>query len=332
MMKPEQPAHTSISHLAAEVLENEARAILRACERLDDHFPRAVNLLLKCQGRVVVTGMGKSGAIARKIAATLASTGTPSLFLHPAEGVHGDLGMVARGDVMVVLSYSGETEEIVRILPAFKRLGVPVIALCGNAASTLGEQSEAFLDVSVEREACPLNLAPTTSTTVMLALGDALAVCAMRERHFTRDDYARFHPAGSLGRRLLLRVSDVMRKGDLVATVSGDVTVLDTLLAITRARAGCAIVTDVGGRMQGIITDGDVRRRLLDDPDCLNRSASEIMNCAAANIGPDRLATEALQIMESHRPGAIGDLPVVDDAGRILGGGALKDLLRAGIV
>jgi len=325
--------HTStILQLGADVLETEARAILQVRERLGEAFTQAVQLLLRCEGRVVVTGMGKSGAIARKIAATFASTGTPSLFLHPAEGVYGDLGMATRGDLVIVLSYSGETEEIVRILPAFKRLAIPIIALCSSATSTLGEQADVFLDASVEREACPLGLAPTTSTTVMLALGDALAVCAMQERHFTRDDYARFHPGGSLGRRLLLRVSDLMRTGDLVATVREETTVLETLLAITEARAGCAIITDDEGRLQGIITDGDVRRRLLQDPDCLRRRAAEVMNREAATIGPDRLATEALHIMESHRPGAIGDLPVLDDAGRLVGVVALKDLLRAGIV
>ncbi|MBI3946335.1 MAG: KpsF/GutQ family sugar-phosphate isomerase [Armatimonadetes bacterium] len=327
-----QESNRSIEELAAEVLETEARAVLQLRGRLGEGFVRAVRLVVGCAGRVVVTGMGKSGAIAHKISATLSSTGTPSLFLHAAEGVHGDLGMVTQGDVVIVLSYSGETGEIVSILPAFKRLGIPIIALCGNPGSTLVEQSDVFLDVSVEREACPLGLAPTTSTTAMLALGDALAVCAMRERHFTRDDYARFHPGGALGRRLLLRVADVMRTGDQVATVAGAATVLETLLAITRARAGCAVVVDAEGRLQGIITDGDVRRLLLNDPDWTRRSASEVMNRRPAAVGPDRLAAEALRIMESHRPGAIGDLPVLDDAGHLLGVVTLKDLLKAGIV
>ena len=331
-MTPPQENTQSIQQLAAEVLEIEARAILKLRERLDESFTRAVKLILACTGRVVVTGMGKSGAIAHKIAATLASTGTPSLFLHPAEGVHGDLGMATRGDLVIVLSHSGETEEIVRILPAFKRLGIPIIALCGNPHSTLGEQSEVFLDTSVEREACPLGLAPTTSTTVMLAVGDALALCAMKERRFTRDDYARFHPGGSLGRRLLLRVSDLMRTGDLVASVRGDTTILDTLLAITQARAGCAIIVDEERHLEGIITDGDVRRLLLDDPDCLHRKVAGVMNRAPATITVDRLAAEALQVMESHRPGAIGDLPVLDEEGRLVGALTLKDLLKAGIV
>lgn len=331
-MAPLQDNNQPLSSLAADVLETEARAILRVRERLDDRFDRAVRLVLRCPGRVVVTGIGKSGAVAHKIAATLASTGTPSLFLHPAESIHGDLGMVTRGDVVIALSYSGETEEMLRILPAFKRIAIPIIALCGNPASTLAQQSDVFLDVSVEKEACPLGLAPTTSTTVMLALGDALAVCAMSERHFTRDDYARFHPGGALGRKLLLRVSDVMRSGDMVATIRSEATVLDTLLAISKARAGCALVTDGEGRLLGIITDGDVRRGLLENPECLQRAAGEVMNRRPARIHPDRLATEALQIMESHRPGAIGDLPVLDDAGRVLGVVTLKDLLRAGIV
>lgn len=331
-MAPLQDNNQPLFSLAADVLETEARAILQVRERLDDRFDQAVRLLLRCPGRVVVTGIGKSGAVAHKIAATLASTGTPSLFLHPAESIHGDLGMVTRGDVVIALSYSGETEEMLRILPAFKRIAIPIISLCGNPASTLAEQSDVFLDVSVEKEACPLGLAPTTSTTVMLALGDALAVCAMSERHFTRDDYARFHPGGALGRKLLLRVSDVMRTGDMVATIRGEATVLDTLLAISKARAGCALVTDGEGRLLGIITDGDVRRGLLENPECLQRTAGEVMNRQPARIHPDRLATEALQIMESHRPGAIGDLPVLDDAGRVLGVVTLKDLLRAGIV
>ena len=255
-----------------------ARALDRMADRLEGGaWAEAVGLLLATPGRVVVTGMGKSGKVAEKLVGTFASTGTPALFLHPAEGVHGDLGMIQPGDVVIALSYSGETDEITAILPAIRQLQTPLIALTSSSYSTLGRAATVVLDVSVEKEACPMNLAPTTSTTAMIALGDALAVAVMGARRFTPDQYARLHPAGTLGRRLTLRVADVMRTGDAVATVSDTATVLEAMFAITRANAGAAIVTDHTGRVSGLITDGDIRRHLLDDPHLLSRPASVAM-------------------------------------------------------
>jgi arabinose-5-phosphate isomerase len=313
-----------------EVLQLEADAILSLARRLDAEFVRAVELILAAEGRVVVTGMGKSGAVARKSAATFASTGTPSLYLHPAEGVHGDLGMVTGRDVVITLSYSGETDEILAILPVLKRLGVKLIAVTRSRRSTLAENAEVVLDVSVEREACPLNLAPTTSTTAMLALMDALAVAAMRARRFTREDYALFHPAGSLGRRLLLRVSDLMRTGDLLALCSPEASIRDALFTITRAQSGCVFVVDGDGRFLGLLTDGDIRRLLLKDPDALRLPVSESLNRHPRTIQPERLVTEALQVMEQHPP--CGELPVLAEDGRPVGVLNLKDVMRAGIL
>jgi arabinose-5-phosphate isomerase len=288
-----------------------------------------VGLILAARGRVVVTGIGKAGAIARKTAATLASTGTPALFLHPAEGVHGDLGMVTAGDVVVVLSYSGETDEILAILPVLKRLGVPLIAVTGNAKSTLAENSDVLLDVRVEREVCPLNLAPTTSTTAMLALMDALAVAVMHARRFTPEDFALFHPAGSLGRRLLLRVRDLMRTGDQMAVCSPEATVRDALFAITRAQSGGVFAVDADRRFLGLVSDGDIRRLLLRDRDALERPIRDVMNTGPRTIGPERLVAEAMPLMERHPPCA--ELPVLDPDGVPLGVLNLKDIARAGI-
>ena len=249
---------------AVATLRNEGEAILALAERLDSSFCEAVELILSCRGRLVVTGMGKSGAVARKLAGTFSSTGTPSLFLHPAEGIHGDLGMVTGQDVVLALSNSGESQEIADILPAIARIGARMIAIVGRPESTLSTYAQVILDVSVDCEACPLNLAPTTSTTAALALGDALALAVMEARHFTREDYALFHPGGALGRRLLLRVSDVMRAGGAVAIVKEDVVLRDVLFAITKAGAGAACVVDDAGKLLGIITDGDVRRALIE--------------------------------------------------------------------
>lgn len=300
-----------------------------------ERWAAAVRLILGTNGRVVVTGMGKSGAVGRKLSGTLASTGTPALFLHPAEAMHGDLGMLQSRDVVIALSYSGETDEILAILPAVTRLAVPLIALTGRADSTLGRLATVILDVSVESEACPLNLAPTTSTTAMIALGDALAVAVMGARHFTPDDYALLHPAGTLGRRLTLRVRDIMRTGDALAVVPTQATLRDTVFAITQAHAGAAIVTDDAGRVCGLITDGDIRRHLLDNFDLLTRSAQEVMNPRPGVLAPDLLAAEArVRLEQFHpRPGStVGEAPVVDDGGRPLGMLMLKDLDKAGIV
>ena len=279
---------------AAATLTNEGQAILALCERLDNSFAEAVELILGCRGRLVVTGMGKSGAIGRKLAGTFSSTGTASLFLHPAEGIHGDLGMVTADDVVLALSNSGESEEIVNILPAIARIGASMIAMVGRPESTLATYAKVVLDSSVESEACPLGLVPTTSTTVQLALGDALALAVMEARHFTHEDYALFHPGGALGRKLLLRVSDVMRTGQQVAIVERDVMLRDVMFSITKAGAGAALVVDDEGRLLGIITDGDIRRALLADDKALMRKASEIMVTTPRTISPDRLATEGL--------------------------------------
>ena len=314
---------------AKNVLEIEAAAILAMKERIGENFISAVRQIIECKGRVVVTGMGKSGAIANKIAGTLASTGSPALFLHPAEGVHGDLGMVTSQDVVIALSNSGETDELTVILPILKRIGAKLISLVGRTDSTLARASDVVLDVSVEKEACPLGLAPTTSTTVMLALGDALALAAMETRKFTKEDYAMLHPGGTLGRRLTLKVSDIMRTDDRIAIVSEGDLVRDVLFEITKAGAGAAVVTGADGKMTGIITDGDIRRHILSDESCLRRKASEVMNANPRVVSPDQMAAEGLKILETFN---IGELPVLDEEKKPVGMLMMKDLFKAGIV
>lgn len=314
---------------ARDVLEIEAEAIRALSRRLDDRFVTAAQLIVGCKGRIVVTGMGKSGAVARKIAGTLASTGSPALFLHPAEGVHGDLGMVASGDVVIALSNSGETDELIAILPVLKRIGAKLISLVGRCSSSLGNASDVVLDVSVDREACPLGLAPTTSTTAMLALGDALALAAMEAREFTEEDYALFHPGGALGRRLTLKVRDVMRTGDRMAVATETDLVRDVLFTITRAGAGAAVVIGADGKLTGIITDGDVRRHMLVDERCIYRQAAEIMTRNPSTITPDQFAAEGVRILESLK---IGELPVLDQERHPVGMLMMKDLFNAGIV
>jgi len=315
---------------AIATLKAEGEAVLALCDRIDESFGKAVELVLGCKGRLVVTGMGKSGAIGRKLAGTFSSTGTPSLFLHPAEGIHGDLGMVTGSDVVLAISNSGESEEIASILPAIGRIGAKLIAMVGRLECTLASYADVVLDTSVECEACPLGLAPTTSTTVQLALGDALALAVMEARRFTHEDYALFHPGGALGRRLLLKVSDVMRTGSEMAVVKADVVLRDVLFAITRAGAGAACVVDDDGKLLGIITDGDVRRALLNDEKALGKLASEVMIPGPRTIAPDRLATEGLRKMEGP-PKQIGEMPVLAD-GKPVGMLMLKDLVAAGIV
>lgn len=313
------------------VLNDEADALRALAERLDESFVRAVDLVLNCAGRTVVTGMGKSGIVGRKIVGTLSSTGTPALFLHPGEALHGDLGMVTPGDIVLALSYSGETDELLAVLPALKRQSAGLIAMTGSVRSTLARAADVVLDVCVPREACPLELAPTTSTTAMMALGDALAVTIMDMRGFGRDDYARLHPAGALGRRLLLRVRDVMRSGDELAVVPESASVHEALFATTRAGAGAACLVDTEGRLVGLLTDGDVRRALLSDTDVLSRPAHAVMTRSPRVLSGNPLAVEALERFE-HAEKKIGDMPVVDDAGRPVGMLMLKDLLRAGIM
>ena len=311
-----------------EVLRIEAEAVSKLAERLDDGFVAAVELILDCTGKLVITGIGKSGAIGHKLAGTFSSTGTPALFLHPAEGVHGDLGVLSGQDVLLLLSHSGETDELISIMPVVARIGAKVIAMLGNGKSTIARYSNVVLDVSVEREACPLGLAPTASTVAMLAMGDALAISVMNARKFTRDDFALFHPAGTLGRRLLLKISDIMRTGDSVAVVGTDTVLRDALFAITRAAAGAACIVEPDGKLVGIITDGDVRRHLLKDETCLSWPAARVMTKDPRTIAPDRAAEEGLHIMEELR---IGEMPVLEDS-KPIGMIMLKDLLKARIV
>lgn len=314
---------------AQQVLEMEANAILAIRDRVDASFDRAVELILKCAGKVVVTGMGKSGHIANKIAATLASTGTPAFFVHPAELHHGDFGMLDKRDIVIALSGSGETQEIKLALEPIKRLGLPLIALTGNAKSTLARYSEVVIDVAVEREACPLNLAPTSSTTAALAMGDALAVVVMTRRGFKTEDFARSHPGGNLGRSLIT-VKDIMRSGVAVPEVGMKAEYPTVLAEIDAKRLGFTCVCNPLGSLEGIITDGDLRRAQVKfGTDVFNCKAAEIMTVAPKTIAESSLAVEALRLMENH---AISDLLIVDAANRPTGVIHLKDLLRAGVV
>lgn len=317
---------------AKQVLKIESEAILALLPRIDADFVDAVRMILDCRGRVVVTGMGKSGIIGKKIAATLASTGTPSFFLHPAEGIHGDLGMVTADDVILALSNSGETGEVLNILPSIKRIGAKIIALCGVKGSTLVKNAEVFLDASVEREACPLGLAPTASTTAALAMGDALAVALLSERNFTPSDFALFHPGGSLGRKLLLTVEKVMHAGDDNPKVTEDQTVKTALFTMTAKGLGAASVVSQDGHLLGIITDGDIRRGLAKGHEFLDYPVSRIMTRTPKTITADKLAAQALHIMEKNDPRPITVLPVVDDNFRAIGILHLTDLLRQGVV
>jgi arabinose-5-phosphate isomerase len=313
-----------------QVLEIEANAILALIDRLDHRFERAVALLDQCQGRVVVTGMGKSGIIGRKIAATLASIGVPSVFLHPAEGIHGDLGMVSRGDLVIALSNSGETEELLKILPAIKRLGVPMISLTGNVESMLAKNSDVVLDVSVKEEACPLDLAPTASTTATLALGDALAMALLEHKGVKPEDFARYHPGGALGKRLLLTVEEVMHGDKAIPTVSPTAPLRDVIVEISSKKLGVTTIVDDSGRLRGVITDGDLRRLLgKGGDDLLDRPAEAVMSPHPKVISRTALAAEAVGLMERH---SITVLIVTDAEQRVEGVVHLHDLLRAGVV
>ncbi len=314
--------------VARDAIAIEAAAVASLADRVDHSFARAVELILGCSGRVVITGMGKSGAVGRKLAATLASTGTPALFLHPAEGVHGDLGMVAGGDVLIVLSQSGWTEEISAIIPAMERIGVPIIAFSGRLHSPLADRAQVTVNVSVEREACPLNLAPTASTTAQMAMGDALAVAVMTARNFTSQDFAALHPGGSLGRKAGKHVGDLMRRGEELARVGPRASLRDALFAITRARAGAAVVLDADERLAGIITDGDIRRALLSDDNALALPADQAMTREPKIARADDLAMDALRLMKEYR---IGDMPVVDSGRHVVGMLSLKDVLGLGL-
>ena len=317
---------------AREVLRMEAEAILELVPRIDENFAAAVNLILECQGRTVITGMGKSGLIGRKMAATLASTGTPSFYLHPAEGIHGDLGMVTASDVVIALSNSGETGEVLNILPSLRRIGAKIIAMVGNANSTLGKNADVILDVGVSKEACPLGLAPTSSTTAALAYGDALALALLKKHNFTASQFAIFHPGGSLGRKLLLTVGNIMHKGDENPTVLADTTVQEALFVITDKGLGAVSVVDQNGIMQGVLTDGDIRRGLSKGVDFLQRPVSELMTANPKTITEDKLAAQALHLMESNKPKPITVLPVLDENRKVIGLLHMTDLVRQGVV
>lgn len=317
---------------ARDVLQQEATGIEKLIPTLDQNFVNAVHMIMESKGRVIVTGMGKSGHIARKVAATLSSTGTPSIFLHPAEGIHGDLGMVTGEDIVLAFSNSGETMEILNILPSLKRIGAKLIAVVGNHNSTLAKNSDIILDASVEKEACPLGLAPTTSTTVALALGDALAVCLLSAHHFTKNQFAIFHPGGALGRKLLLTVENVMHKGTDNPVISEDSTVQDALFMMTEKGLGAVSVVDEDGKLIGLVTDGDVRRGLETGSNFLQWPVDAMMTKGPRVIQNDKLAAEALHIMEKNQPRPITVLPVVDKDHVAVGMIHLTDLLRQGVV
>ncbi len=314
----------------SRVLRHEAEALLALSARLDQAFVTAVDWIIDCRGRVVACGVGKSGHIARKAAGTLSSTGTPSLFLHAAEAVHGDLGAVAPGDIVLLYSHSGETDEIVRLFPSLREGGAKTVLITGRPDSSAGRLADHVLDTGVSAEACPNDLAPTTSTTVMLALSDALAVAAMERRRFSRQDFARFHPSGTLGKRLLLRVPHVMRPLKEMAVVRPEDDVLEVMHAITQARVGAACVVDDERRLLGLVSDGDLRRHLEVPPHRMDACAAELMTADVATLDPHMLAVEALEAFQNH-PRKAGDMPVLED-GKVLGLVTLKDLLRSGIV
>lgn len=309
--------------IAKQVLKIEAEAVARLADRLDGNFDKSVEMMLACRGRVIVTGMGKPGLIGRKISATLASTGTPSVFLHPAEAVHGDLGMVVSDDIVVAISNSGETEELTRLLPLLKKLGAKLISVTGNPKSTLAEHSDLVLDVSVEKEACTLNLAPTASTTAMLAMGDALAVALVERRGFKEKDFAFYHPGGKLGKQLMV-VKEVMRTGESHPIVTAETPVKEVLLRITEARAGCATVVDKKGKLAGVFTDGDLRRSLARDGAILEKPVRLLMTLKPVSIQEEALVAEALRLIQQKR---IDELVVVNHAGRPVGLLDEKDIL-----
>jgi arabinose-5-phosphate isomerase len=319
-----------LQELALAVIDTEARAITGLADQIrQPSFTHACHLMLECRGRVVVTGMGKSGHIAGKIAATLASTGTPAFFVHPGEASHGDLGMITASDVVLALSNSGETGEIITILPIIKRLNVPLIAMTGTPESTLARAAAASIIVRVDKEACPLGLAPTASTTAALAMGDALAIALLETRGFTEEDFARSHPGGSLGRRLLLLIDDLMHTGEAIPHVSPDTQLTDALLEMSRKGLGMTAVVDAGGRLAGVFTDGDLRRTIDLRIDLQSVQVREVMTTICKTVKPGTLAAEALQIMENAK---INALPVVDADGRVVGALNMHDLLRAGVM
>ena len=314
--------------VARQVIRIERDALTHLISKIDKRFEKACDIILRSTGRVVVTGMGKPGFIAQKVSATLSSTGTPSLFLHPAEALHGDLGRVMKNDVVIAFSSSGQTEEIVKLLPYIRRIGAKLISFTGNKKSVLSEASDVTLDVSVRKEACPLNLAPTASTTVMLAMGDALALALLEKKGFKSEDFAFYHPGGNLGKKLLLRVSDLMRKSSRHPVVPETMRLEQVLYRVTGARAGSATVVDARGHLTGIFTDGDLRRHLKRGEKILARRVGELMTRHPITVSPDRRAVEALQILRAKK---IDEIPVVDSKRRPVGLLDIQDLLDAGL-
>lgn len=321
-----------IKERAVETLKIEAAAVENLIARVDEEFVAAVREILQCKGRVIVTGMGKSGHIGRKIAATLASTGTPAFFLHPAEAYHGDLGMITENDIVVAISNSGESSEIVNILPVIRRIGAKIIAMCGRKTSSLGRNADYFIDIGVEREACSLGLAPTASTTATLAMGDAIAMALMDEKKFTAQNYALFHPGGALGRKLLLTVGDVMHSGKDNPIVKIGATAKDALFEMTAKGLGAVSVVDANNKFIGLVTDGIIRRALEKDKNFIDEPVEHIMKTEPLIISADKLAAAALSVMEKHKPRPITVLPVVDAENNPVGIVHLTDLLRQGVV
>jgi len=327
--KTKQSVGESALELARRVLAIEADAVRALIDRIDERFLAAVSMILERRGRVVVCGIGKSGHIARKIASTLASTGTPAYFLHPAEANHGDLGMIESGDVFIGISHSGESEELLSIIPQVKRRGAKLIALTGRVDSSLAREADVLLDAGVAQEACPHNLAPTASTTAALALGDALAVALLDARGFSADDFARSHPGGSLGRRLLTHVADVMRRGEDLPSVRDNATFKQALLEISRGRMGMTAVLDAEGKLRGIFTDGDLRRALEKGLNFDKTLVTDVMTAGPRAIRPEALAVEAVQLMERHK---VNQMLVVDEQGRLVGALNMHDLFRAKVI
>ena len=321
-----------IKEKAIETLKIESTAIENLIPRVDDEFESAVQEILKCHARVIVTGMGKSGHIGRKIAATLASTGTPSFFMHPAEAFHGDLGMVTENDIVIAISNSGESSEVVTILPIIRRIGAKIIAMSGRRDSTLGKNCDYFINIGVEREACPLGLAPTASTTATLAMGDAIAMALMEKRNFTSKDFAMFHPGGALGRKLLLTVADVMHVDDENPIIKVGQTIKDALFVMTEKGLGAVSVVNDENKIVGIITDGIIRRAISKDKSLLDEKVENTMFDKPLTIASNKLAAEALSVMEKHKPRPVTVLPVIDENNFVVGIVHLTDLLRQGIV
>lgn len=319
---------SSINELAKEVLEIEANSIIKLKDRINKDFEHAIDIMYNCKGRVIITGMGKSGHIGRKIAATLSSTGTPSYFLHPAESTHGDSGIITREDVVVAISNSGETAELLNLLPLIERFGVPLIAMTGKMKSTLAQKSAVVVDISVEKEACPLGKAPTASTTATLAMGDALAICLLKKRGFSEEDFLMFHPSGALGKGVLYKVADMMIDGDKLPIVHENSDFHKTIALISEKKLGCAVIINNDGVMTGVLTDGDIRRILLKFPDTTGLSAKEVMTQNPKTILPSDLAAKALNIMEKH---SITSLVVCNEERKPIGLIHIHDLLKAGV-